>query len=136
VDEIWISVIVFVCVSGCALFGGYLRSVLPESYFSDQSVDVIKLATGLVSTMAALVLGLLISSAKGAFDTMNSEIVRSAASVVRLDRVMAKYGPETQGIRALLKSNFGATLTTLDSGDTSRLAMLKTAESVGSGEDV
>jgi hypothetical protein len=136
VDEIWIALIVFVCVFGCALFGRYLRSVLPEDHFSDKSVDVIKLSTGLVSTMAALVLGLLISSAKGSFDTMNSEIVRSAASVVRLDRVLAKYGPETQGIRALLKNNFGTTLGVLSSGDTSRLALLKTADSIGPGEDV
>lgn len=135
-DEIWIAVIVFVSVFGSALLGGFLRSVLPDHHFSDKSIDVIKLSTGLVSTMAALVLGLLISSAKGSFDTMNAELVRSAASVVRLDRVLAKYGPETQDIRAMLKSNFGRTLAVLSSGDTSRLALLKTADSVSPGEEV
>ena len=58
-----VALIVFVCVFGSALLGLYLRTVLPEHHLSEESIGVVKLATGLIATMAALVLGLLISSA-------------------------------------------------------------------------
>ena len=74
------AAIVFACVFGSALLGSYLRRVLPQHHLSDESTGVVKLATGLVATMAALVLGLLISSAKSSFDTVNSEVVGNAAS--------------------------------------------------------
>jgi hypothetical protein len=101
-----IALIVFVCVFGSALLGLYLRTVLPEHHLSEESIGVVKLATGLIATMAALVLGLLISPAKTQLDTANADIVRNAASMVSLDRELSEYGPETQEIRALLKPKF------------------------------
>jgi hypothetical protein len=59
-----ISWIVFACVFGGALLGVCLRAMLPEHHLSTESKDVVKLGTGLLATMAALVLGLLIASAK------------------------------------------------------------------------
>jgi hypothetical protein len=60
---------------------------------------------GLVATMAALVLGLLVSSAKGAYDTERSEVIQMAAKVTFLDRLLAVYGPEAAGARALLRDS-------------------------------
>ena len=54
---------------------------------------------GLIATMSALVLGLLISSAKSSFDLENSGIQQGAANIIQLDRVLAHYGPETKEIR-------------------------------------
>src|ERR1700730_19079106 len=96
VDHLVIASIVFACVFGSGLLGLYLRERLPAHHLSDDSTGVVKLATGLIATMAALVMGLLISSAKGSFDTMNTELLHSAAAIVRLDRVLAHYGPEPQ----------------------------------------
>ena len=62
-NALWIAAIVVVCLIAGALLGTALRSKLPERHLSQDSMDVIKLATGLVATLAALVLGLLISSA-------------------------------------------------------------------------
>jgi len=64
VNDFVIALIVFVCVFGNALLGLHLRTMLPQHHLGDDSVGVVKLATGLIATMAALVLGLLISSAK------------------------------------------------------------------------
>src|SRR5262249_30662033 len=64
-----------------------------------ESKDGIKLALGLVSTMAALVLGLLVSSAKGSYDTERSEVIQMAAKIAFLDRVLAVYGPEAAEAR-------------------------------------
>lgn len=116
------AAIVFACVFGSALLGSYLRRVLPQNHLSDESTGVVKLATGLVATMAALVLGLLISSAKGSFDTMNMELLHSAAAIVRLDRVLARYGPETGEIRSALKRTTEASVAAMSSGDSAQLA--------------
>ena len=77
--------------------------MLPEHHLSSESKDVVKLAMGLIATMAALVLGLMTASAKSSFDIQNQESVHTAADIIRLDRALARYGPETKEIRELLK---------------------------------
>ena len=98
-----ISLIAFGCIFSGMLLGMFLRAVLPEHHLSDESKDVVKLGTGMIAMMAALVLGLLIASAKGNFDTMNSGIIQAGSKVILLDRIMAHYGPETKEVRGLLR---------------------------------
>ena len=64
VAPIAIASIVFACVFGGALLGMFLRTVLPEHHLREDSKDVVKVVTGLIATLSALVLGLLIASAK------------------------------------------------------------------------
>src|SRR6516225_12235067 len=94
------ALIVFSCLVGAVLLGRGLRRMLPQEHLSADSRDVIKLAIGLVATMSALVLGLLVSSAKGSYDTERSEVIQMAAKVAFLDRVLAVYGPEAAEARA------------------------------------
>ena len=49
--------------------------------------------------MSALVLGLLVSSAKGSYDTEPNEVIQMAAKVAFLDRALAVYGPEAAEAR-------------------------------------
>jgi len=98
-SPIAIASIVFSCLFGSAGVGMFLHSRVPVDHLSAESKDVVKLAMGLIATMAALVLGLLTASAKSAFDTWNNEIKQSAVSVILLDRTLAEYGPETREIR-------------------------------------
>ncbi len=125
-----VAFIVFVCVFGSAMLGLYLRDLLPSHHLSDESIGVIKLATGLIATMAALVLGLLVSSAKVEFDTESSDLVHNAATILTLDRVLANYGPETQEIRALIKRSYADSIQILASGDTEQLAKFGSPEAV------
>jgi|SRR5579863_1231959 len=104
-----ISLIVFAFVFGGALFGMFLRSVLPEHHLSDSSKDVVKLGMGLVATMSALVLSLLISSAKNSFDAQSAEVTEASARIILLDRTLALYGPETKEVRGLLRSSIANT---------------------------
>ena len=60
---------------------------------------------GLVGTTVALVLGLLIASGKGFYDTQSAEVTQLAANVALLDRVLLQFGPETKDVRALLRSS-------------------------------
>jgi len=93
------ALIVFGCLVGAVLLGRGLRRMLPQEHLSSDSRDVIKLAIGLVATMSALVLGLLVSSAKGSYDTERSEVIQMAAKVAFLDRLLAIYGPEAAEAR-------------------------------------
>jgi hypothetical protein len=105
-----ISCIVFACVFGGALFGMFLRVSLPEHHLNTDSKDFVKLGMGLIATMAALVLGLLIASAKNSYDIQRNELTQISASIVVLDRLMSNYGPETKEARDLLRRSVVRTL--------------------------
>jgi hypothetical protein len=101
------SLIVFGCLGGAVLVGRTIRTFLPQAHLSAESKDAMKLAIGLVATMSALVLGLLVSSAKGAYDTERSEVILMASKVTLLGRVLDAYGPDAAGVRALLRNTTG-----------------------------
>jgi hypothetical protein len=101
-SAIEIGWIVLACVFGGALIGMALHRILPEHHLNADSKDVIKLGIALTATMSALVLALLISSAKGSYDIQRNEITQVSANVILLDRVLAHYGPETKEARVLL----------------------------------
>ena len=98
-----VSLIVFLWVFGGAVVGMVLRKFLPEDHLTSDAKDVVRLATGLVVTMSALVLGMLVSSAKASYDYQKTEVATMAAKIVLLDRVLATYGPETAETRVQLR---------------------------------
>jgi hypothetical protein len=102
-NPVVISWIVFACVFGGALLGMLLRRLLPEHHLDADSKDVVKLGMALIATMSALVLGLLIASAKSSFDAQRSELTQMSANVVLLDRTLALYGPQTKEARDALR---------------------------------
>jgi hypothetical protein len=102
-NSLWVAAIVVVCLLGGALLGTTLRAKLPEHHLSQDSMDVIKLATGLMATLAALVLGLLISSANTARSSVVSVVDQSVASAGLLDRYLAAYGQDAREARELLR---------------------------------
>ena len=110
-SSITVSLIVFACIFGGALLGIFLRTSLPENHLSADSKDIVKLGMGLVGTMAALVLGLLVASAKGSYDNQSAELTQMSANIAVLDRGLAIYGPETKEVRAMLR---GAVVRILD----------------------
>jgi hypothetical protein len=98
------GIMVLLCVFGGALLGLTLRTVLPRHHLDAESRDVVKLGMGLIGTMAALILGLLVASAKGAYDAQSTELTQVSANILMLDRVLAHYGPETKEARGVLKT--------------------------------
>lgn len=98
-----ISVLTFCCVFASALAGLWLRERLPEHHLSKGSEDTVKLVAGLLATLSALVLGLLIASAKQSFDTVNDDLKQGIARIIVIDRLLADYGPEADGVRQRLK---------------------------------
>ena len=74
-----VSAIIFCCIFGGALFGMWLAKVLPEDHLNSETKDLIKLGVGLIGTMAALLLGLLVTSAKSSYDPRSSELTQRAS---------------------------------------------------------
>jgi hypothetical protein len=99
-----IAFIVFAALFGAALLGLRLRRRLPEHHLSDDTKDAVRLGMGSVATMAALVLGLLVASTKGAYDAEKGEVIQIASKAVWLDRLLDNYGPEAKGCRVLLRN--------------------------------
>jgi Protein of unknown function (DUF4239) len=103
VKPLTISLIIFACVFGGAPLGMAFRRIIPEYHFDSEAKDVIKLGLGLVITMNALVLGLLISTAKSAYDSKRAQVAELAADALLADRSLALYGPETKEARISLQ---------------------------------
>lgn len=99
--------VAFACVIGGMVVGLVLRSRIPEPHLGPESKDAVKLATGVIATMTALVLGLLVGSAKSSFDARRSGVNQMAANVIALDRSLALYGPAAADVRAALRSAVG-----------------------------
>jgi hypothetical protein len=103
VEPVEVSAIIFFCIFGGALLGMWLANVLPEHHLNAETKDLIKLGVGLIGTMAALLLGLLVASAKSSYDARSTELTQMAANAMLLDRALAHYGPATGEVRGYLK---------------------------------
>jgi len=99
------ALIVFACVFGGAVVGMVLNIKVPDRHLEGNSSDVVKLIMGLIGTMTALILGLVIASAKNTYDSQNSNVVQLSASFVELDRILANYGSEAKEARTSLQQN-------------------------------
>ena len=102
-SELSISIITFAFVFGGALLGMYLRNALPGHHLRNDVKDVVRLSTGLIGTMAALVLGLLIASAKSAYDARTTQIKQITANIILLDQLLEQYGSDAQNLRISLR---------------------------------
>jgi hypothetical protein len=58
---------------------------------------------GVIGTMTAILLGVLIGSAKSFYDSQSQELTEFSAKIALLDRALALYGPETHDIRSQLR---------------------------------
>src|SRR5215467_10853157 len=101
-SELAISFIIFIIVTGSAFLGALISATLPKGHLSSETKDMLKIAIGLVTTLAALVLGLLVASAKNAFDAKTDEVRQAAADIILLDSNLRQYGPEAKSVRELL----------------------------------
>jgi len=126
-----VALILFVVLVSAALFGRRVHRYLPEDHLSADPRDAVKLAMGLVATMTALVLGLLVSSAKDSYDTKRSEVIQMAAKVAFLDRVLALYGPEAAETRGELRTAVGDAVGRIWSSSRGGPAQLATSHQAG-----
>lgn len=112
-NAVLIAGIVFACAVAGIILGVGLQRWLPPRHLDEPSKDIVKLGTGLIATMAALVLGLLIGAAKGSFDEQRSGFQRLATDIILLDRSLGHYGPDAAGARGELEQTVAQILDNL-----------------------
>jgi hypothetical protein len=128
-----IGLLLLVCIFGASLLGMLLRPRLSQHHLSADTKESVKLGMGLVATMAALLLGLLVAAAKSAYDTQKSEVIQMSAKIVFLDRVLANYGPESADARVLLRGMVEGAVSRMWPEERSHHAQL---DPTGSGAEV
>ncbi len=135
-SSLGIAFITLACMLGGMLSGLLLRHVLPDHHTKDDSKDIMKTAAGMMATLVALIIGLLVSSAKGTFDQTNTSITQGGAKMITLDHVLVRYGPEANGARQNLKSAVEAGIERIWPEDGVHKASLAEAEKSAGMEDV
>jgi len=95
--------IILVCMLCGMALGSYLRLVLPDEHTQADSKDILLTSAGMMATLIALIIGLLVTSAKGNYDDTTSGITQSAAKIITLNYYLTHYGPETKEVRELVR---------------------------------
>jgi hypothetical protein len=98
-----VAVLAFAGILGATLLGMRLRAWLPDHHLSPETKETVRLGMGMVVTMTALLLGLLVASAKGSYDVQRTQVIQMSGKLGYLDRVLSIYGPETVEMRQLLR---------------------------------
>jgi hypothetical protein len=102
-SAIAVSAIAFGLIGLSTALGMALRSALPEHHLSSDSKDVIRLATAMIATLAAIVLGMLISSTRSSYEQASGQIDHLAAGIIELDVRLEEYGPQAAPIRKMIR---------------------------------
>ena len=122
------------CIFGGVLLGMLLQKVLPEHHLDTPSKDTVKVGAGMLATLTALVLGLLVSSAKSSFDAMNAGIAQTGAKIILFDHILADYGPETKEVREQLRDTVASVIERIWPEKKGGLGGLRALESVDAAE--
>ena len=97
-----IGLVVFAAIVGGLFAGMKLREVLPTDHLTEETINVVFVSTGVVATVSALVLGLLVSNANASFIRLGGQVTALSAQILRLDHILRRYGPDTEPARATL----------------------------------
>jgi hypothetical protein len=103
-SPIAITVLAFALMLFGILAGGWVQGRLPAGHLSSSSKEVVKVSMGVMGTLAALVLGLLVASAQGSYAARQSEIKQLTAYVILLDLLMDQYGKDAESARVALRN--------------------------------
>lgn len=98
-----LSFLIFLAVLGGIVLGTMLRRTLPQQHLVKEAQDVVRLGVGLIATMSALVLGLLIASAKTTYDTQSTQVKQITANIILLDTMLGQFGDEARPVRQGLR---------------------------------
>jgi hypothetical protein len=103
-NSTWITLVAFVSTMISALAAIFIRERLPAHHLKGESQEFLKLVLGLIATIAALVLGLLISSAHSNFDAQQAEVQHLSVDYYQIHRILDRFGADAAADRSLLRS--------------------------------
>ena len=128
--DLIVGLISVACISIGLLVGLLLQNMLPAHHLNEASKETVKIGAGMLATLTALILGLLVSSAKSSFDAVNTAIASGGAKIIMLDRTLAKYGAEAQGTRQQLRESVASAIERIWSSKKNSPSGLRAAESL------
>ena len=131
-----LSLIAFALMLGGMLLGMVLRTRLPNHHLSDESKDAVKVGTALIATLTALVLGLLIASAKGSYDTLNNELGHMTAKIMQVDSILGDYGPDARETRDHLRGSVISAIQRIWPEESDAIAVAKARQPSGALRDL
>ena len=99
----WVFLVTFASTVGGMLLGVVLRACLPAAYLNSETKEVVRLGVGLLATLSAVAISLMIASAKTSYDTQDAHFRQFSADVILTDQLLAQYGPEAVDIRKLMR---------------------------------
>lgn len=107
VGTAWLTVCIFFAA---ALAGMAMQHRLPETHRSEPTQKAVQLVMGLIATMAALVLSLLVASAHTYLETQQTNVQILTRDVLLLDQTLGRYGPEAAPLRQALYADVVAAI--------------------------
>jgi hypothetical protein len=116
------SVVVLVLILASAALGSHVRASLADHHFSEDSLAAMRIAVGLVATLSALVLSLLISSGKSSLDLVNTALQHNSVAMIQLDRTLSQFGPSAESLRVDIKNDYARWISFLFSNKTGTTA--------------
>src|SRR5215475_15428989 len=103
-NPVFVGLIVFTVISAGAFAGWKLRKLLPAEHLTEETKNLVSVSTAIVATVSALVLGLLISNANSTFIRLGGEVTALSAEILRLDKILLRYGSEAEVARETLRA--------------------------------
>lgn len=91
-------------LSGTA-FGIYINRRVPNEHLSEETKDIVKLATGVIATISGLVLSLLIATAKNSYDAVSTDVKTAATDFIILDRTLGQLGEKSLSQRQKIRQS-------------------------------
>jgi hypothetical protein len=94
-----VAVVIWALIFAAGLVGMRIGSRLPASHRASESKDTVLAVTAIVSTLTALVLGLLLSVAHTSFQNNQEQLMSTSSELIRLDHMLRLYGPDADDVR-------------------------------------
>lgn len=115
---------VLLLLTFAAWTGSVLRQRLPDHMLDAEAKEVVRLGMALLASIAALVLGLLISTSYAVYEAQRNDLSVLAADVISLDDTLRLYGEPAKPARAMLRLALTETIDHLWSRPTQNLFLL------------
>ncbi len=109
-SNLFLTILLFFILLGSAGAGLATQRRLHERHISTQTFDSVRVLMAMLVTFTALVLGLLVTSAKSRFDSYSKDLSAYSADLIELDHRLRVYGPEVEEIRKMLRAYTAAAI--------------------------
>lgn len=100
--EIVVSALIFLGLVAASMGSLFFHGRLPPHHRADDTLGVVRAIANIFVVMTSLVLGLMLNSAKGTFESVDRNVHAISTDIILLDRWLRLYGPDADETRQRL----------------------------------